>query len=196
MRLFVALNLPAAERRRLHRASRSLRESELPVRWLPPESYHLTLKFLGEVPTDEARRVELAVRDIAAKANPFPLELSDFGAFPSLRRPRVIWCGANALPQLRALKHDLEWELASLGFERELRAFHPHITLGRADPEARAGEFRDLEGLAGELTYSAVVNPSTVDLMQSRMGPSGATYAVVTRMKIGRPDTVARGRRA
>ncbi len=185
MRLFIALNLPAAERRRLHRAAKPLRESGLPIKWLPPESYHLTLKFLGEVPPDDAKKVDAVVAAIAAKSKPFPLELGDFGAFPSLRRPRVVWCGAHALPQLRALKHDLEWELASLGFERELRAFHPHVTLGRAGAEALAGEFRGLEEIANSLQYSAVVQPSTVDLMQSRLAPAGATYTRIARMTLG-----------
>jgi RNA 2',3'-cyclic 3'-phosphodiesterase len=185
MRLFIALNLPAAERRRLHRASAALREAELPVKWLPPESYHLTLKFLGEVPPADIDRIQGLVGRIASKASPFPLRLGDFGAFPSVRRPRVVWCGAEALPQLRALKHDLEWELASLGFERELRAFHPHITLGRAAPDARAGDFRELEGLVAGLRYEAVVEPSTVDLMQSRLSPAGATYTAVARSRLG-----------
>ncbi len=190
MRLFIALNLPAAERRRLARASKPLRESALPVQWLPPESLHLTLKFLGEVPPEEAEKVERTVREIAAKSSPFPLELSGFGAFPSLRRPRVVWCGANALPQLRALKHDLEWELASLGFERELRAFHPHVTLGRAHSDALAGEFRELEGIVAGLEYGAVLDPHTVDLVQSRLSPAGATYTIVARMPLGRASRV------
>lgn len=184
MRLFIALNLPAAERKRLLKASKPLRESSLPVRWLPPEAYHLTLKFLGEVPPDEADQVEEALRTIAGKASRFPLRLGGFGAFPSVRRPRVIWCGAEALPQLRALKHDLEWELAALGFERELRAFHPHITVGRAAADARAGDFRKLEDLVAALDYEAVVEPSTVDLVKSRLSPEGAVYTVVARVPL------------
>lgn len=193
MRLFIALNLPAAERRRLYRASKPLRESGLPIRWVPLEGYHLTLKFLGEVPPDESDRVRDALVAIAAKASRFPLRLGDFGAFPSVRRPRVVWCGAEALPQLRALKHDLEWELAALGFERELRAFHPHITIGRAAPDARAGDFRTLEELVAGLSYEAVVQPTTVDLMKSRLSPEGAVYTPLARAPLGEGSGVTKG---
>ncbi|MGH7482939.1 MAG: RNA 2',3'-cyclic phosphodiesterase [Longimicrobiales bacterium] len=185
MRLFVALNLPTAERKRLHKAARPLRDSELPIRWLEPDAYHLTLKFLGEVLPENAARVQAAARAIAAKTSRFPVEIEGFGAFPSVRRPRVIWAGVHALPELRALKHDLEWELASLGFERELRAFHPHITIGRTATDSRAGEFRALESLAADLHYESQVQPTTVDLMQSRLSPAGASYTVVAKMSLG-----------
>lgn len=185
MRLFIALNLPAAERRRLHKASKSLRESNLPVRWVEPEGYHVTLKFLGEVLPENVPVLRDAISGIAGKTTRFPLEIGGFGAFPSLRRPRTIWVGVNALAELRALKHDLEWELASLGFERELRAFHPHVTLGRTADESRAGDFRDLEEMVAALEYSSRVQPTTVDLVQSRLSPNGTTYTVLHKISLG-----------
>lgn len=184
MRLFVALNLPAAERRRLNKAAKPLRESNLPIRWLEPATYHLTMKFLGEVLPEHVGRLQDALRAIAAKTVRFPLEIDGFGAFPSVRRPQVIWVGVHALPELRALKHDLEWELASLGFERELRAFHPHITIGRTASDSRAGEFRELESITSELEYTSRVDPSTVDLMQSRLSPSGSTHSILAKMPL------------
>ena len=119
MRLFVAINLKDEERRKLHKAAAPLRDSGMPVRWVEPSALHITLKFLGEVRPQNVDAVMRAVAAVAAKAVPHDIRLAGFGAFPTIRRPDVIWAGAEAKPELRSLKHDLEWELAALGFERE-----------------------------------------------------------------------------
>lgn len=176
MRLFIALNLPDAERKRIHKAAAPLREAGFPVRWLDPATYHLTLKFLGEVRSDRVPVIEQVVDRIASETGPFPLGIHGFGAFPTIRRPRVIWIGVEPIPALRCLKQDLEWALAHHGFERETRAFHPHITLGRADETRGAGAFRGLDGLTAELDYRGKVEVEAVDLMRSQLSRQGAKY--------------------
>ena len=133
MRLFIALNLPKKERERIYRAARRFREEEMPVRWLEPENFHVTLKFLGEVRQDRVPAVEEAVARVAGSTKSFTTEFGGFGAFPTIRRPRTVWLGVGANPELRCLKQDVEWALGDVGFNAETRAFHPHITLGRAD---------------------------------------------------------------
>jgi RNA 2',3'-cyclic 3'-phosphodiesterase len=179
MRLFIALNLPGEERERIHAAAAPLREAGFPVRWLDPENFHLTLKFLGDVRSEMLPVVEKVVRNVAGQTAHFPLSLGGFGAFPTIRRPRVIWIGATPTPALRCLKQDIEWGLASHGFERETRAFHPHITLGRADEQKGAGAFRGLDELSAGLGYSSVVPLDTVELMRSHLSRKGARYTVV-----------------
>lgn len=188
MRLFVAVNLKDDERKKLHKAAAPLRNSGMPVRWAEPSALHLTLKFLGEVRPQNVNAVMEAVRAVAAKAVPHDVELGGFGAFPTIRRPRVIWAGAEAKPELRSLKHDLEWELAALGFERELRAFQPHITLGRADEDSEAGLFRDLETIIGDIRYKGRAQIRQVDLMSSRLTAEGARYEIVASAPVGVPE--------
>ncbi|HUG41398.1 MAG TPA: RNA 2',3'-cyclic phosphodiesterase [Longimicrobiales bacterium] len=185
MRLFIAINFTAKDRQRMHRAARKLRERELPIRWEAVEQLHLTLKFLGEVRPESVGRVKEAVARVAEKTSPFTLTMEGAGAFPTLRRPRVIWLGAEASPELRCLKHDLEWELAPLGFEREVRAFHAHVTLGRALKEARAGDFRDFEEAVSGLSYRAEIPVRTVDIMESHLARRGARYTRVLAAKLG-----------
>jgi 2'-5' RNA ligase len=139
MRLFVALNLPKKERDRIHRAARTLRDQGLPVRWIDAEQYHLTLKFLGEVRSDRVERIEAILDRVATGSPPFSVDLTGFGAFPTVRRPRVLWLGVEPTPALRCLKQDVEWALSDAGFDRETRAFHPHLTLGRVEREDGAG---------------------------------------------------------
>ncbi|HUG00880.1 MAG TPA: RNA 2',3'-cyclic phosphodiesterase [Longimicrobiales bacterium] len=185
MRLFAAITIPARERKRLFKASALLREAGLPVRWAEVDAIHLSLKFLGEVPKDRVGRVRGSLAAVAAKSRPFEVGLGGFGAFPSLRKPRVIWAGAYASPELRCLKHDLEWEFAALGYEREARAFHPHLTLGRARPEAAAGDFRNLEDLVEPLKYQGALTVNSVVLLRSILGPQGASYDTIDTVRLG-----------
>lgn len=189
MRVFVAINFTAKDRQRMVRAARRMRESELPVRWVTPEQMHLTLKFLGEVRPERLGNVEQAIARVAEKTRPFVMKLGGAGAFPTMRRPKVIWLGAEASPELRCLKHDLEWELAPLGFEREVRAFHPHITLGRAEQSARAGDFREFESMVAALEFSAESVVRTVDLMESHLSSRGARYERLMAAKLGNSAT-------
>lgn len=173
------------------RAARRMREAELPVRWVEPDQLHLTLKFLGEVRPERVGDVEKAVARVAGKTRSFTMQMGGSGAFPTTRRPKVIWLGANASPELRCLKHDLEWELAPLGFEREVRAFHPHVTLGRARAEARAGDFRGFEDLVAAMEYRAEITVRSVDLMKSTLSAKGARYEKLLSAKLGQPSAGA-----
>ena len=184
MRLFIALNLNATQRKRVHRAAAPLRERDLPVRWLDPERLHLTLKFLGDVPRAKVDRVQRVVERVAADTPPFEMELGGFGAFPTIRRPRVLWLGVEASPVLRCLKQDLEWGLSDHGFPSETRGFHPHITLGRAREDGGAGAFRGLDEQVAEMDFRDSVRVRSVDLMRSRLSRSGAEYSVLTSAKL------------
>ena len=185
MRTFIALNLPSRERQRIHRAVRVLREGGLPVRWVEADNLHITLKFLGEIRPERVAEVEASLAGVASATQPFTLMLEGFGAFPTLRRPRVIWMGAQASPELRCLKQDLEWALAECGFEAETREFHPHLTLGRADPGDRAGVFRGLDELVAGLHLTCEGAVRTVDLMRSSLSQEGAQYSVLSAVKLG-----------
>jgi 2'-5' RNA ligase len=180
MRLFVALNLPRKEREKIHRAARALRDQGMPVRWVDPEKYHLTLKFLGEVRGERVDKVGSILAHVAAGAPPFSADLAGFGAFPTVRRPRILWLGVEPTPALRCLKQDVEWALADAGFDRETRAFHPHLTLGRVEREDGAGAFRGLDDLISELSYTGSVPVRSMELMRSHTSKDGATYSVLS----------------
>ncbi len=180
MRLFVALNLPKCERQRIHRAARALREQGLPVRWVDPKRYHLTLKFLGEVRGEHVERIAAILGRVAAESPAFSADLSGFGAFPSVRRPDVLWLGIEPTPALRCLKQGIEWALADAGFDRETRAFHPHLTMGRVEREDGAGAFRGLDELMAALSYTASVPVRSMELMRSQTFREGATHTVLS----------------
>ncbi len=187
MHLFIALNLPKKERTRIHKAGRALRDRDLPVRWAEPDDYHLTLKYLGDVRGDRRDPVEHVMEKVAGSTQPFEMTIQGFGAFPTIRKPRVLWIGAEATPELRCLKQDLEWGLAEYGFERETRAFHPHVTLGRAPEEGGAGAFRGLDAAVAEAKHTSRFTVRSLDLMRSRATKSGSQYSILRTIKLTGP---------
>lgn len=178
MRLFVALNLPAAVRQALWDAITPVRTLGLPVRWVRPEGIHLTLKFLGEVADATETDLKSALGRAARGGRPLPLALAGFGAFPSVERPRVIWAGMDPDPAIELLQHQVEREFEPLGFAPEGRPFRPHLTLGRAERDTGPRAFGPLAPALAELSYQETVVVETVDLMQSTLQSGGAVYQV------------------
>lgn len=185
MRLFVAINLPVRRRDEIHDACSTLRGRELPIRWVEPDHYHVTMKFLGNVGRDEVTEVTRVVERVASGTAPFEAELGGFGAFPTIRRPRVLWLGVEATPELRALKQDLEWGLGECGFPREVRTFHPHVTLGRVPDRVGAGAFRGLDEVTAGMDYVASVPVGSLDLMRSVTLPEGPQYSILSSIPLG-----------
>jgi len=187
MRLFIAINIPKKERDRIHRVAKPLREGDFPVRWVKPDLLHLTLKFLGDVRHQAVPVIEEVVEGICQVTGPFPMEISGFGAFPTIRRPRVLWVGADPSPALRCLKQDVEWTLYEVGFGRETRGFDPHFSLGRAISNDGAGAFRGLDSLSARLSYKAQVKVWKVDLMESHLSSSGPRYEILSSFPLKGP---------
>jgi 2'-5' RNA ligase len=98
----------------------------------------------------------------------------------------VFWLGVEASPALRCLKQDLEWALAECGFAREMRAFHPHITLGRSAAEGGGGIFRGLDDLVTRLSYQGRVTAGSVDLMSSQLNRQGPRYSILSSSQLDR----------
>lgn len=182
MRTFVALNLPADERDRLHAALAPLRDRALPIRWVAADALHLTMKFLGEIEGTELNRIDDAVRGVAAKHAPIELRISGFGAFPAIRRASIVWVGVQPDRELMALQRDLELAMSRLGYAREQKPFRPHITVGRTRGEARPP---DMERHAGELRYDTKVRVETIDIMRSHLGAGGSRYEALLRRELG-----------
>jgi RNA 2',3'-cyclic 3'-phosphodiesterase len=170
VRIFVAVFPPPEVRRALVGAAR-----ELPVagevRWARPENVHLTLKYLGDVAEDDLDRVAEALEPVRLRHEPFEAELSGIGAFPSTKRARILWAGIGEGSEfLRDLARDVEASLEPLGFEREDRAYVPHLTLGRA--RSRPVSFEAAE------TPPLGFRVRNLDLVESVLG-GGSTYSTL-----------------
>ncbi|RMG58651.1 MAG: RNA 2',3'-cyclic phosphodiesterase [Deltaproteobacteria bacterium] len=132
MRAFLGIPLPEEVREEISAQVERLFSRLRGVKWVEKENYHITLKFLGEV---EEETAALLLKEVSTRASTFPpfsVDLSGFGAFPTLRSPRVIWVGIKSGGDLVGKLHEVIEEVAeSRGFPREAKKFHPHVTVGR-----------------------------------------------------------------
>jgi 2'-5' RNA ligase len=122
---------------------------------------------------------ERVIERVVRETKEFPISIGGIGAFPTIRLPNVVWMGVDPSPALRCLKQDLEWGLASHGFERETRAFHPHITIGRIEGTEGAGAFRGMDEVAAKLSYRGKVSAKSVDLVRSQLLKQRPTYTLL-----------------
>lgn len=185
MRLFLAINLPAAERRGIVQATSPMREAAPGVSWVTEERLHVTIKFLGERAEGAVAPLRHALAAALAPHRPLPLRLGGLGAFPNLRAPRIVWMGVAPEPRLELMQHDIEGACAALGYEMDARAFRPHVTLGRARDRLSPGAARALAGAARGVAYAASVDVNTVDLMASELRREGARYTCLAAIPLG-----------
>jgi 2'-5' RNA ligase len=153
--------------------------------WVAECRLHLTIEFLGERSEREVERLHAALGEVAARHRPFTLALRGFGAFPNLRAPRIVWLGMDPEPRLELLQHELARACAELGYEREARAFRPHITLGRARTPLNADGARALARAARAVEWNATAEATSVDIMESRLLPDGARYELLHAIPLG-----------
>ena len=180
MRVFVAVDLPEDVERAMGAAAQSLRGARIEgLRAVRPEGIHLTLKFLGDVPESRVDEIGRAVSKTVAGHRQFEISTGGFGAFPSTRRPQVLWVGISGrLKPLMELQADVDAALGALEFPTETRPFHPHMTLARLErrmpADARRSSMDALEttGLSAGLRIPV----RSVSLVQSILGRSGARY--------------------
>lgn len=189
IRTFIAVDLANGVKHRLAAMQEQLGRSAGAVKWTPHENFHLTLLFLGEVETLEVVSICRVVQQRARRHAPFTIDVAGLGAFPNLRRPKILWAGfTEGVPELRALHKDLEEGLLELGcYRREDREYTPHLTLGRVSHEARDEEWGPV--LAKFDNWEGGSTPvDEVLVMASEMRRGGPEYSVLGRGPLaGRP---------
>jgi 2'-5' RNA ligase len=174
VRLFVALEIPAAVRDNLATLIKELRNAELKVRWVRAENLHVTLKFLGETPFEKLEEIRNALSAVHSE-QPVELDFRGLGFFPNERHPRVLWAGMDASPDVQSLAASMDQALEKLGFPREDRAFTPHLTLARFSTPRITEKLRAAiqQNMARE---SGRVKTNEFHLIESKLKPSGAEY--------------------
>jgi len=169
-RLFVAIDPPPEIREQLAGLCCGLPDA----RWAPPEQFHLTLCFIGEVDGSTFLDIREALAEI--KVPPFSLCLQGVGFFPPRGQPRVVWAGIDRSEPLMTLQRKVTTRLFQLGLELENRKFSPHITLARLKetPPARVGKYLQEHGLFASPAFEV----DRFALYSSVLGRKGASHIV------------------
>jgi RNA 2',3'-cyclic 3'-phosphodiesterase len=190
VRAFVAIELPDEIRALLESRQQELRAAmgrhAAAVRWTRPESVHVTLQFLGDVPRHLVGTISAAMENACADARPAHLLLDGLGAFPNARKPRVLWASLGGdIDTLSALETAIGDRLTALGYKPD-KPFQPHITLGRVRQNVRPDELWVIsKALTAQLDQPAEDVPFTIDsvsLMESHLQQGGSVYTRLARV--------------
>ena len=130
MRIFIALDIPGEIRTALAQYMERARSLVPEARWARVEGLHVTLKFVGEI--NEARLPEMKTALATIKTAPFEVRFAGVGFFPNAKAARVFWAGVEGGDALPRLASAVDAALARLGFAKEEKPYHPHLTLARA----------------------------------------------------------------
>jgi 2'-5' RNA ligase len=179
VRAFFAVDLDEGARRAASRAARGLRSASAgPVSWVRPENYHVTLRFLGEIPAERAEALAARAGAAVAPVEPFGLRLGTPRAFPSPRRPRVVVLDLAPEEPLLELARRVEEAVVAAGFAAEERPLRAHLTLGRV---RRGGRLRiPADSPAADADFAV----ETVVLYESELRPEGSHYTVLARLPL------------
>ena len=181
LRTFIAIELDETVHIAIGRVQGKFKRVAPPggVKWVAPDSIHLTLKFLGDTPRSRIPQLEAALQAACAAFTPFEFSVEGRGCFPNFHRPRVIWVAVRDKGQtLARLQRDIERYVAPLGWPTEERGFSPHLTLGRV----AKGADRATEEEIGQIVERSVVEQigvqrvTAVSLIQSDLRPTGPVY--------------------
>ncbi|MBN2568602.1 MAG: RNA 2',3'-cyclic phosphodiesterase [Deltaproteobacteria bacterium] len=177
LRAFLAAEIPPNVKNSIRRIQEQLAPLMQGIRWTKPEGIHLTLKFFGNISESDIPCISRAVEREAAVTVPVTLNAHSIGAFPGLSRPRVLWMGLEGdTDRLCKLHEAIDSDLQQCGFQKDVRLFNPHLTLGRA--KTQRGIYSGIrEIMAEKERYNAgQFEVSGITLFRSDLKPDGPLY--------------------
>ena len=177
----MAVEMPEDVRRQFKEVQTTLRGADAHVKWVEPHNIHLTLKFLGDMSEDQLEKLYQGVAEGAQGITSFEIRLSRLGAFPNLKKPRVIWIGIeDGKEKLIQLQQKLEDSIFNYGFPKEDRKFSAHLTIGRVKSP------RGLDDLVTIMKNTPFESNSIgireMVVMKSTLTPEGPIYTPLKRI--------------
>ena len=176
IRTFIAIKLPKNIISSIDKIQEGLITYGFKVRWVRPQNIHLTLKFLGNISKADIDKIGDTMTESVGEYGPISLNVKGIGAFPGIKRPRVVWVGITGrIDRLAGLQGKLEKKLAEIGFPEENRPFKGHLTIGRVKGKIDPKRFLDAMhefAESGSTTFIA----DKIILFRSELKPSGAVY--------------------
>lgn len=184
MRLFIALPLNREIENKLGDMISQLKRKGGDIKWVNPQNIHLTVKFLGDTEQKLVGDIIEHINSVITKYQPIPTNITHLGAFPNLRRPRVIWVGIEKnADTIIQLAKEIDTHISQLGWEKENKKFKAHFTLGRVRNNRgleqlteylRGYEFEELN-----FVFDRIV------LFKSTLTPKGPIYEKLHEAKFG-----------
>jgi 2'-5' RNA ligase len=183
LRIFIAIEIPEEIRKAVYELGEVIPPDCAKIRWVKPQSIHLTLVFLGEISDDSLDKIKATIATVAQSHQSFSMALKGSGTFPHIRRPRVIWVGVTpeARTPITKLVFDLMDALDFLKLEGKKR-FSPHITFGRIK------SVHDLSSLQQGIERLSLDSDQfpvrEITLFKSELKPGGAEYTALSKFPL------------
>jgi 2'-5' RNA ligase len=189
LRLFVAISIPQPVRDEIIRVQQELQPlvSRDVARWARSDQFHLTLRFLGDVPADGVEDLKKSAGAVCQNARPLSLRAEGVGFFPNPRSPRVIWVGINdRAGRLVDLQRQIETAVGQFSPEPGEKNFTGHATLGRLK-NPRPADIRDLAARAQSLEKRLFGEWTAheIEIIRSELSPAGARYTSLAVIRLG-----------
>lgn len=185
VRAFIAIEMPQTVVDIVRQSQQALQRGGIHMRWVRPENVHLTLRFLGDIPTDAIEGIRSALEHLVAEVTSFSLQIKGAGVFPGASRPRVVWLGLGGqINLLEELYRRLTSLLSEQGFPAEKRPFRGHLTIGRARGRIDAARLRSLMEELKDVE-SRFFSADRICLFKSDLRPGGAVYTPLVQVRTG-----------
>ncbi len=184
IRTFIAVDVPENVKEKIFELEKELARTVVEgVKWEEKEKFHITLKFLGDLSEDAIDSIYEVLSESLKGFGKFSVIYKGVGCFPEIKNLRVIWVGCeDPSGKLFKLREIVEEKMSELGFEREDKEYHPHITLGRVKkPKNISNLIKKIESINFESEAGEVAE---VLIMKSDLKPSGSVYTVLKKIKL------------
>jgi len=185
IRTFIALELSDGAKQELVRLEETFKQADADVKWVAPESIHLTLKFLGSIPEEKVPDITACLKKIISDKTSFDVVLGVVGVFPGWDRAKVLWAGiSDGAEHVKDIADEVSAAMESEGFEKETRDFRPHVTIGRIKSAKNRDKLK-------KIVESTKVNPvssriSSIILFRSDLSKTGAVHTPIAVCEFGR----------
>jgi len=180
MRLFVALEIPEQVRENIAAVRQRFTTPESQMKWLSPEKFHVTLKFIGEVAPEKVGAISKALRQVRTTGH-VEVVFRGLGWYWNARGFGLLLTMIDPSESLTTLATRIGRQLGPFGIASETHEYQPHLTLARCKHRRRSGIPQDIISVANEYKghLFGSVSSETFDLIESKLDPGGSKYATV-----------------
>jgi RNA 2',3'-cyclic 3'-phosphodiesterase len=189
LRLFIAIEIPEQIKREIGELIDVLKKHDTDIKWIMPDNIHLTLKFLGATSDSLVLKIRESLTTAVSSCEPFSITIQSAGAFPNDKYPRVLWTGIIDSHLLKDLRDRIENSLSMIGFQRDDKEFHPHLTIGRVRSQKGMLSFMEEFRLFRDRHFGGFL-ADQVKLMKSELRPTGPLYTCLHMIPLSRKDVV------
>ncbi len=176
IRVFIAIEIDSEIKNKLSEYLSRLKKTEADVAWVAPENIHLTLKFIGYREKEALTNLNKIINDAIFGTEPFSISIENIGAFPSLKKPRVVFvCVRERGNSLLRIYEKLDKGVEQLGIKKESRKYVGHITLGRVKSQKNISRLKNALNSETDCCFGRE-KVTSLSLIQSKLTPTGPIY--------------------